>query len=446
MKILFVENRYKTGFWEKVAEELIKDGHEIFWIVQNHLFKPKNGKVYLIPYPKKIQLTNVEKVESKEIIKIIQADRGLNYFKVKSPSYLFYYQQEIEKIVDKINPDIAFGETTLFHELLVSNTCKKRQILYLHPTSCRYPAGRISFYKYDTLEPFAGSGETVSDELALKIIDDIINRKALPDYMKVLKPRLNFIDNIKDKAKLSICYQFGERYNTPNPLVKFKIEKRKKTIIDKWESLASLQVSREEHLKVLYPLQMQPEANIDVWGYPNNNQTSVIKYIVSQLPEKCTLYIKPNPKSKYELTEELIDFACKEKSRVVLLSHKTKMNEVFPSIDFVVTVTGTISYECIWSGKPFVMFGQGIQTKYCKLKSGNLREVLMKSSREMEELLASRNEKIEFLKELLSTSYNAQVTDTKLGKDLIKNDEKFTDVIAAFRDILAKSCSTAIKY
>ena len=70
MKLLFIENKYKTIFWEKIAEKLHKQGHEIYWIVQNHSFKPSVGKSYIIPYPGKINLRNVLK-RAKQYPKII---------------------------------------------------------------------------------------------------------------------------------------------------------------------------------------------------------------------------------------------------------------------------------------------------------------------------------------------------------------------------------------
>ena len=51
MKVLFVENRYTTLFWEAIGYELEKEGHTVYWIVQNHYFAPKNFKnVFVIPY------------------------------------------------------------------------------------------------------------------------------------------------------------------------------------------------------------------------------------------------------------------------------------------------------------------------------------------------------------------------------------------------------------
>ena len=88
MKILFVENRYKTGLWEVIAKEYQKLGHEIYWIVQNPMFKPSFGNISILPFPKKI---NFKKVYSSEIQKVIDSNRGLNYFGVKTDDFIFWY-------------------------------------------------------------------------------------------------------------------------------------------------------------------------------------------------------------------------------------------------------------------------------------------------------------------------------------------------------------------
>jgi len=44
-KLLFIENRQKTIFWEKLAVEFLDQGYEVYWMVQNHNLEPKVGKV-----------------------------------------------------------------------------------------------------------------------------------------------------------------------------------------------------------------------------------------------------------------------------------------------------------------------------------------------------------------------------------------------------------------
>src|SRR5690606_6216258 len=140
-------------------------------------------------------------------------------------AYFYYYNDEINKILINIKPDFVFGESTAFHELLSIYNCEKLGILYLNPSSCRYPIGRFSFYKYNTLTPYKGSGELLSKAQAKKIINQIIHRKAVPDYMK--PSPVSKSKKLKDQIKKIIGFIKGEKYNTPNPIVKFQLEQQK---------------------------------------------------------------------------------------------------------------------------------------------------------------------------------------------------------------------------
>ena len=221
MKILFVENRYKTYLWERIGQEYLQLGHEVHFIIQNHEFITQNlnFKVHKITYPSKNKFDlNTEEIQRYK--KVIRSNRGLNYFGIKHNGFIAYYAGEIDKIIDTIQPDLAFGESTLFHELLVIEACRNKNILYLHPSSSRYPKNRFAFYKYDTLEPFKGSGEVLPQDEAIKLANTIGKRKALPDYMNVSRATSTRKELFLDKVKLIKGYYSGEKYNTPSPLHK----------------------------------------------------------------------------------------------------------------------------------------------------------------------------------------------------------------------------------
>lgn len=361
MKIFFVENRYKTSLWEKIGEEYVKLGHEVHFIVQNHRFTPKKSifEIHKIAYPysnkKDVSSENYERFKH-----IIQSNRGLNYFGIKHSGFIEYYGKLVNKIISMHKPDLVFGESTLFHELLVIDSCKENNILYLHPSSSRYPKNRFAFYKYDTLEPFMGSGETLPETEAETLAETIGKRQRLPDYMNVKIQKISNFTKVIDRLGLILNYYLGEKYNTPSPFTKLKKNYLTKQNIKNWDSLASKIDS--SNFNILYPLQMQPEANIDVWGHPYNNQAKIVQWIITQLKDGQRLILKANPKSKYEISNELIEFVKLNPTKVTVLEHAVSMNDIWDDIDFVVTVTGTISIECILDNKPVAMFGWGIQT------------------------------------------------------------------------------------
>jgi hypothetical protein len=435
MKILFVENRYKTVLWEIIGGMYQQMGHEIHWIVQNPLFKPSLGKINVLPFPRKL---NFEKHYTGSIKKIIQADRGINYFGIKSDDFIFWYQQKIEQLIENIRPDLVFGESTLFHELLVIDSCKKRHIKYLHPSSCRYPTNRFSFYLYDTLIPYGESGEQFSDQEAGQTVESIAKRKILPDYMQVLKHKIGLGYKLQDRLKLSWGYLIGERYNTPSPINKVLINRYYRKNIEVWEKNAKSIEELKDCFYLLYPMQMQPEANIDVWGSPYNDQAAIVSWIIEQLQDGELLIIKPNPKSKYEISDNLISIIQRNSDKVIPLKHSTKIDELWPFVDLVVTVTGTISIECIFDNKPVVMFGQGIQSsqKNCLTVDldVSLRQIIFQVKVGSFPKLSEQDKKF-FLQTLVNSSFKGVNGDGLYNRYYLKN-ENLKSLCDAFKQVL----------
>ncbi|WP_158651310.1 glycosyltransferase [Pseudotamlana carrageenivorans] len=432
MKILFIENRYKTFFFDLVACQLEKLGHEIFWIVQNPNFLPKTGDIKTIKFPPKFY----QKKNNVDIADIINSDRQINYFKKKELSYFYYYYHEIEQIVEEIKPNYVFGESTAFHELLTIKICRDKEILFLHPTSCRYPAGRFSFYLYDTVFPYLGEHKKILKQDALSIIEKIMSRSSKPDYMK--KTSFKKIKILKDKIKILKGYAMGERFNTPNPIVKYRIEKQKKNNIENWDKHSVFELDKNK-FSVVYPMHLQPEANIDVWGRPKRDQLETIKKLSANLEGNQLLYVKPNPKSKYELSIELLKF-INETKNVKMLHHSVSMDAIFNSSDLFITVNGTIALECIFSNKPVftlvdVFFNKAKNCLFLKSFS-DLQESISKIKTDTFPTL-SKDEKVDFLNLLNATSYTGVISDPYYS-DYSVSKENINNVILAFNHILNK--------
>lgn len=350
MKVVFVENRYKTVLFEKIANELQLKGVESTFLVQNKFFKPKKCPFHLLKFPKKHHLKSPNKQVSE--MSLERKDRGYKYFNSGNLHYNYYYD-EIKAFLTKVMPCVVFGESTLFHELITIEVCKEVGIKYLHPTSCRYPSGYMSFYENDTLIPFDESKDFTVKSEDNELAFAIANRQVKPDYMYQSLGRLEkIINKIHSTVTLTMSYYSGEKYNTPSPLVKYKLNRRVQQLQDSWEKNAcsSLGDVKDWNKTVLFPLQMQPEANLDVWGFPYNNQVSVIKKLLEIMPLDWQLIIKPNPKSKYEMTPELINLVRLE-PRCLGISHKLKMDIIFNKVTIFFGITGTICYECIFANK-----------------------------------------------------------------------------------------------
>jgi len=433
MKLLFIENRYKTYLFDAIAKELQKE-HQIFWIVQNPEFSPTVGEVNVIKFPEND--INEDEVKSNLEIDfegVIQSDRQQNYFKKKGVNYFYYYAKQIDEIITQIQPDFVFGESTAFHELLTIEICKKSNILYLTPSSCRYPVGRFSFYKYNTLEPYKGSGELLGNEDAINIIESIENRVLKPDYMKKITVSKSKI--VGNKLKIIKSYYGGEKYNTPSPLVKYKLEQQKNKNIEAWEEIAIKGIEKDK-FSVLYPMQMQPEANIDVWGRKCRDQFTTIVNIHKQMGEDEVLYIKPNPKSKYELTNDLITYISKHKN-IVALQHTVSMDAIFKDVDLFITVTGTIAIECILANKPIVTLVKTINNTSNNCLFAESFNAISKYKGMIKKNIFPKNtkqEKINYLNRLNMSSFKGSDADPFSKKEAV-SDENIALMMEAFNKV-----------
>ena len=425
-KVLFLENRLRTHVWQWMADFLEDRGYEIYWIVENHYYKPKGKNVFVIPYPKEQDIEKAKKLGiPKDIFDYVTfTDRNLNHFGCTNTDYYYYYYNQIREQLESICPDLVIGESTQFHELLTISLCMRMDILYLHPSTCRYPVDRFSFYKYNTLEPFKVSGEEYTYEEALSLANDIANRSTIPSYM--VKPAFSWrrwFDEQKEKLINTFCYYSGERYCTPSPLRKIQLNQHRNKLVKKWERLAikkQWEIAILNKFVVMYPMQMQPEANLDVWGYPYRNQADTIKKIADQLKDDEILVVKPNPKAKYELTDELLSLLA-SRDNIVTVPLETPMAIAFGKTGLVVTVTGTIAMECIVSNKPVVTLVKTLNNnqRNCPYLNDLLKlRPFIDKAKNGEFIQISDDERVAYINEIVKTSYKGSPYTTSYDEGM----------------------------
>lgn len=414
--------------WQWMADLLEEKGCEIYWIVQNHFFTPSGKNIHIIPYPTEKSIHEAQKRGiPKDVLDYVSfTDRNLYVFGCENDDYYYHYYNQIRDYILKVGPDLVIGESTQFYELLAISVCKREGILYLHPSTCRYPVDRFSFYQYNTLEPYKGSGEEYSYEEALKLANDIANRSTQPTYMVV--PPFSWkrwLDDKKDKFIKTYCYYRGEHYCTPSLGKKRQLNRHRNELVEQWESLARAK-NWEEAIKnkfvVMYPMQMQPEANLDVWGYPYRNQTETIRKIADQLRENEILVVKPNPKAKYELTDELMAL-LKICDNIVIVPLATPMANVFSRTNIVVVVTGTIAMECVVANKPVVTLANTLNNKQrnCPYLDDLMKlRPFIDKAKKGEYIKITDDERVAYINELVRTSYegNPYTTTNNIGMEI----------------------------
>lgn len=416
MKLAFVENRYKTLFWEALADELAMLGCSVIWIVQNPVFTPRRDNVYIMPFPRRAELSVDNAVSGLDHLR--RADRNINYFSGNDRHYA-YYQHLINAWLDRERPDLVIGESTLFHELLMIECCRERGIPYLHPSMPGYPGGRYSVYIYDSKETLGQSADTPTAQECLALAEAIRKRERVPDYMKAPSaepdaPAYHGPRSLSDRLIILRGYLSGERFNTPAPWRKVWLDLGVKRRLKDWAQIARRPSDHAPGVRyALYPLQMQPEANLDVWGQRFQDQAQLVIQLADALPDGWHLLVKANPKSKYELSPALMD-ALRNHPRVSAVALSEPMGSVLKRTSLVCTVTGTVAVECVLSGIPLVQFGPGVVTPGvgCAFaeEPSHVGDIASSIDRGTFRL-ADDSDRIELVKRLYTTSYPGKVSD-----------------------------------
>ncbi|MDO5978842.1 hypothetical protein [Flavivirga spongiicola] len=408
-KIIIIESRDNVKIWDEVFDENFcnRNNVEIHFLIFNKLFSSRSGNNHFIN----------NGVSDKKIDVPINYDRQRNYFGSNRTDYYVYYKSMKDKITE-INPNFIFGEAASFQDYLAIKICREVNIMYLNPMTSRYPIGRFAFYKEDTLVPFLGSNENLSDSKLEELYNQITNKKVVPDYMIKKNYKLKTKQKFKDLLVKVIAYRNGDK-NTPSPFHYIKRTVKNKANQSRVKKISIKTLPKTKSFKILYPMQMQPESNIDVYGHPFNNQLEIIKELSKQLQEDDELIIKPNPKPFMEITSGLIDFISTNE-KVSILNFDISMGEIFKDINMVVTVTGTIAIECILINKPLI----ALKSTYFNTTKNS---IVMKSYNEIKEIISSikngnyptmpYRQRLEYLNYLNKISYQGIIGSLNMSAD-----------------------------
>lgn len=368
-KVIFIEVRSKIELYELIAKNLktLLPNIEIYWLVFNWGFRPKLFSENII------RLYPGDKSDAEEIMdeidrKVISCDR-FNIHKLKKHNVYKNVRKQIDQCLEKIGPSLVIGELGNFYTHYAALLAKKKGMPFVDIETARYPTGHFSLNQYDQWKPLRL--KSVDDDAVNNYLIEFRTLKPTPDYMKK-KADTKIIDNIREKKhKISLFknYLFGEKYCTQNPIKNLILKRRVAEKIKEWElNSKTLDQSLEGKKILLYPMQMQPELNIEVWGYPYNNQMEIIRKLVKSLPKDWILVIKPNPNAYFEMLS--LDFEeVSSNEKIILLPFAVAMNHIEPKADLVATVTGTIQIERLINKRPVYILGETPFKKYSSIKS-----------------------------------------------------------------------------
>lgn len=351
MNILFVEVRDKTRLFAAVAHRLM-DQHHISWIVQNHAFNHAlPGTVWQMPYGKRAFRAASSFLSDRQVAMVLYDVAALDRFWYRfghaTEVSLCEHVHAVAGFMAQQAPEVCIGEIGNFQSLIVSGICKIMGIPFLNPITCRYPTQRFCFYLYDRMLPLLGSEEQWPRERIENWSAIIAGDKRKPDYMSLSPSKTEMVSY---RLKLLREWMLGERLATQNPWSNLAEKRRIRRNLKRWDRLAE-QRFNEQALShsILYPLQMQPELNLDVWGREFRDQPGVIRNLLDRY--EGPLLIKTNPKSFFEMSDTLVELVEAD-PRVIPAPRNLSMTHCQRLADLTVTVTGTVAIESIIKGLP----------------------------------------------------------------------------------------------
>ncbi len=320
-KVIFIENSYSTDIYLGIAKELIKLEIGVVLLCWNKWFARKWTDFEVINLPP----CNADSSHD-----FIVSARESRYYRLSQAQFMVN-EKIVTELILQLSPSIIVGEPTLAYEQQIALIARNIHVPYVYISTSRLIPGRIVLY----------------NNLFMKAIDldaGSLNSPADTDIFVKNKRRciLIFEYTYNHLAQLLI----GTRRVAPSIFRKIYLELNSKYYFFKLTLLK--QRAPNTSSVVLFPLQMQPESNTDVWAMPYYNQLELLKKF-SLNPDICVL-VKLNPTSKYEINGDLFHLIAKSNNLIVCQRDLT-MPEALEKCSAVFSNVGSVILEAVKSGK-----------------------------------------------------------------------------------------------
>ena len=110
---------------------------------------------------------------------------------------------------------------------------------------------------------------------------------------------------------------------------------------------------------IYFPLQLQPEMTTSALGDAYRDQALAVEHLSEILPEGVRILVKENPKQhSAHMRGPLFFHRLKRIASVTFLPSWADTRALTDHARFVATITGTVGWEAIRSGKPALVFGR----------------------------------------------------------------------------------------
>ena len=395
-------------------------------------------------------LNYLKKFEKKYHInlwKLAYGERVFNeynpYYQFKGKQILKILEQEckfFESVINEITPHYLIIRTTDFHRLILLEKLSRAKgitVLMLVESKLGYRCSISPTHdgiEFSKLEK--DFNDTSYHSLDLKQYLQKYNKNE--QVNRSIQGMLALANiSFKEKIKLTFIWMtktFNEEYK--KLYIHYGLS-RKKVLFTEFFSLLKTKL-RSNFINnnfiyeippgekfIYFPLQIQPERNVDVDAPYYTDQIEVVYHIAKSLPAEYLLYVKEHPHMIRRNWRKISDYKkILKMSNVRLIHPKLNSKELLRKCSLVITIAGTSGLEAAFEQKPSIVFSDVI---YSILPS------------------VYRLRRIEDLPQAIQTSLKKQVSlsdVSKLVSIIDKNSFEF-DIRGLYDDISYRFCNNA---
>ena len=380
--VAFITNQIKTHFFAAIAARLSNAGVRVLWIATSARWadvarreagaSPEDildlseagsewtkGRAPSRPRPE--ALGRIERAGGLSINDMIIMDRELN----RRPwrfglAYAAAVARRVDQFLEGRGIDFCFGETTWCGELLVAQLVRVHGGTYAQPTTIRIPSenfGLLEDVATDRLFEWTVASED-NFRQAREIVAVFARAEIKPYYMSSLTSPLRWSSHWTEEAKIAF-FTNTNRFDYSVPPIYIRAFRR---LLWAWNAISANRVafqqgpSRPDAPYVLVTAHVQPEASVDVWGAPFNNQVEVIRALSRILPVGCEILVKEHRAAIGCRSRAVYD----ELSRIPgvrLIHYGADTPSLIRGAQLVASPAGTACYEAALMGVPAVCFG-----------------------------------------------------------------------------------------
>ena len=277
-----------------------------------------------------------------------------------------------ESVLDEINPDFLIIKTTDFHRNhLFAKLCQSRgiKVLMLIPTRFGYRSAistdlneideTWNLNKKLDFESFVSIEKYFTNYDRFKQTSDQKSSGTEKNFFSKVKPTIHWLSKTFDKKYLETYDHFGiTRFNAlRNGILSLFRAKYRKSFIDK----NSLMVLPHNQKFLYFPMQVQPERNVDLDAPFHSNQIEVISQIAKSIPIDYKLYVKEHPNMKFRNWRKISDYKkIKEIPNVELIHPSVRPDEIIKKCELAITIAGNAGLEAAFYRKPSIVFANMI--------------------------------------------------------------------------------------